>query len=208
MADARSFIQDIPISGKAKKRSTGIVGLNLLLDGGFPQGTLVMIYGTPVSGVDLAANQFWKADGGEEGTYFINDGDVEIGMVDAHDLHPGMYPQQMAGSRIVVDSLSTVIIRYGIEEALKFLRQARDEMKSRGANLMFVVYTGIHPEMEMTRIMRMADVVIEFKTHVQQAEIERTLAVHKIRNAPAPQRLLPFIITEKGIEASTTSRVV
>ncbi len=208
MADARSFIQDIPISGKAKKRSTGIVGLNLLLDGGFPQGTLVMIYGTPVSGVDLAANQFWKADGGEEGTYFINDGDVEIGMVDALDLHPGMYPQQMAGSRIVVDSLSTVIIRYGIDEALKFLRQARDEMKSRGANLMFVVYTGIHPEMEMTRIMRMADVVIEFKTHVQQAEIERTLAVQKIRNAPAPQRLLPFIITEKGIEASTTSRVV
>lgn len=208
MADARSFIQDIPISGKAKKRSTGIVGLNLLLDGGFPQGTLIMIYGTPVSGVDLAANQFWKADGGEEGTYFINDGDVDIGMVDAHDLHPGMYPQQMAGSRIVVDSLSTIIIRYGIEEALKFLRQARDEMKNRGANLMFVVYTGIHSEMEMTRIMRMADVVIEFKTHVQQAEIERTLAVQKIRNAAAPQRLLPFIITEKGIEASTTSRVV
>ncbi len=208
MADARSFIQDIPISGKAKKRSTGIVGLNLLLDGGFPQGTLIMIYGTPVSGVDLAANQFWKADGGEEGTYFINDGDVDIGMVDALDLHPGMYHQQMAGSRIVVDSLSTVIIRYGIEEALKFLRQARDEMKNRGANLMFVVYTGIHSEMEMTRIMRMADVVIEFKTHVQQAEIERTLAVQKIRNAAAPQRLLPFIITEKGIEASTTSRVV
>ncbi len=208
MADARSFIQDIPISGKAKKRSTGIVGLNLLLDGGFPQGTLIMIYGTPVSGVDLAANQFWKADGGEEGTYFINDGDVDIGMVDALDLHPGMYHQQMAGSRIVVDSLSTVIIRYGIEEALKFLRQARDEMKSRGANLMFVVYTGIHSEMEMTRIMRMADVVIEFKTHVQQAEIERTLAVQKIRNAAAPQRLLPFVITEKGIEASTTSRVV
>lgn len=208
MADARSFIQDIPISGKAKKRSTGIVGLNLLLDGGFPQGTLIMIYGTPVSGVDLAANQFWKAEGGEEGTYFINDGDVDIGMVDAHDLHPGMYHQQMAGSRIVVDSLSTVIIRYGIEEALKFLRQARDEMKNRGANLMFVVYTGIHSEMEMTRIMRMADVVIEFKTHVQQAEIERTLAVQKIRNAAAPQRLLPFIITEKGIEASTTSRVV
>ena len=208
MADARSFIQDIPISGKAKKRSTGIVGLNLLLDGGFPQGTLIMIYGTPVSGVDLAANQFWKADGGEEGTYFINDGDVDIGMVDALDLHPGMYHQQMAGSRIVVDSLSTVIIRYGIEEALKLLRQARDEMKNRGANLMFVAYTGIHSEMEMTRIMRMADVVIEFKTHVQQAEIERTLAVQKIRNAAAPQRLLPFIITEKGIEASTTSRVV
>ena len=208
MADARSFIQDIPISGKTKKRTTGIVGLNLLLDGGFPEGTLVMIYGTPVSGLDLAAMQFWKAEGGEEGSYFMNDGDVEVGMIDALDLHPGMYATQMAGSRIVVDSLSTLIVKYGVEEALKFLRQTREEMKRRGANLMFVVYTGIHSEMEMTRIMRMADVVIEFKTNVQQAEIERTLAVQKIKDAAAPQRLLPFIITTKGIEASTTQRVV
>jgi KaiC/GvpD/RAD55 family RecA-like ATPase len=208
MADSRSFIQDIPISGKTKKRTTGIVGLNLLLDGGFPEGTLIMIYGTPVSGLDLAAMQFWKAEGGEEGTYFMNDGDVDVGMIDALDLHPGMYGQQMAGSRIIVDSLSTIIVRYGVEESLKFLRQTREEMKRRGANLMFVVYTGIHTEMEMTRIMRMADVVIEYKTNVQQAEIERTLAVQKIKDAAAPQRLLPFIITEKGIEASTTQRVV
>ena len=90
MADARSFIQDIPISGKVKKRTTGIVGLNLLLDGGYPEGTLVMMYGTPVSGIDLAAMQFWKAEGGEEGTYFMNDGDVEVGMIDATDLHPGI----------------------------------------------------------------------------------------------------------------------
>ncbi len=208
MPDAKSFIQDIPISGKAKKRSTGIVGLNLLLDGGFPQGSLIMIYGTPVSGLDLAAMQFWKAEGGEEGTYFMNDGDVDVGMVDAAEIHPGMYAQQMAGSRIVIDSLSTIIARYGIEEALKFLRQSREEMKKRSANMLFVVYTGIHSPMEMTRIMRAADVVIEFKINIQQAEIERTLAVQKIRDAAAPPRLLPFIITEKGIEASTTSRVV
>ncbi len=208
MADARSFIQDIPISGKVKKRTTGIVGLNLLLDGGYPEGTLVMMYGTPVSGIDLAAMQFWKAEGGEEGTYFMNDGDVEVGMIDATDMHPGLYATQMAGSRIVVDSLSTIIVKYGVEEALKFLRQAREEMKKRRANLVFVVYTGIHSEMEMTRVTRSADVVVEFKNSVQQSEIERTLAVQKIKDAAAPTRLLPFIITDKGIEASTTSRVV
>ncbi len=206
--DVKSHIQDTPISGKVKKRTTGIVGLNLLLDGGYPEGTLIMIYGTPVAGVDLSAKQFWQAEGGEEGTYLINEGDVEVGMIDVTDLHPEMYIPQMAGGRIVVDSLSTIIIRYGIDEALKFLRISREAMRKRGANLLFIVYTGIHTPMEMTRIMRAADLVIEFKTDIHQAEIERTLAVHKIKDAAAPQRLLPFIITDKGIEASTTSRVV
>jgi KaiC/GvpD/RAD55 family RecA-like ATPase len=208
VVDTKSRIQDVPITGRVKRRSTGIVGLNLLLDGGYPEGTLIMIYGTPVAGIDLAAFQFWKAEGGEEGTYLMNDGDVDVGMIDATDMHPDLYPTQMAGSRIVVDSLSTLIVKYGIEAALKFLRHAREEMRKRNANLVFVVYTGIHLPIEMTRIMRAADVVIEFKTEISQAEIERTLAVQKIKDSAAPQRLLPFNITANGIEASTTSRVV
>ena len=207
MADTKSHILDIPDTGRQKKRSTGIVGLNLLLDGGFPEGTIIMIYGTPIAGVDLAAKQFWKVEG-EEGTYLMNDGDVETGMIDASELHPEMYMTQMAGGRIVVDSLSTIIIKYGIEEALKFLRLAREEMKKRRSNIVFVVYTGIHAPVEMTRVMRAAGIVIEFNTEVHQAEIERTLAVHKMKDAASPRRLLPFIITENGIEASTTSRVV
>ena len=207
MADTKSQIQDIAVSERPKKRSTGIVGLNLLLDGGFPIGTTVMVYGTPLAGVDLAALQFWKVDG-EEGTYLMNDGDVESGMIDASELHPEMYMTQMAGGRIVVDSLSNIIIKYGIEEALKFLRLAREEMRKRGSNIMFVVYSGIHEPVEMTRIMRAADIVIEFGSEVHQAEIERTLAVQKMKDGASPRRLLPFIITDNGIEASTTSRVV
>ena len=208
MVDTKSRIQDVPVIGRAKKRTTGIVGLNLLLDGGFPEGTLIMIYGTPVAGVDLAAYQFWKGEEGEEGTYLMNDGDVDVCMIDATEMHPDLYLTQMAGSRIVVDSLSTLIVKYGVEVALKFLRHARDEMRKRNANLIFVVYTGIHLPIEMTRIMRAADIVIEFKTEIHQSDIERTLAVQKVKDAAAPQRLLPFIITDRGIEASTTSRVV
>ena len=207
MADTKSQIQDIAVSERPKRRSTGIVGLNLLLDGGFPIGTTIMVYGNPLAGVDLAAMQFWKVDG-EEGTYLMNDGDVESGMIDASELHPEMYMTQMAGGRIVVDSLSTIIIKYGIEEALKFLRLAREEMRKRGSNIMFVVYSGIHEPVEMTRIMRAADIVIEFDSEVHQAEIERTLAVQKMKDGASPRRLLPFIITDNGIEASTTSRVV
>jgi KaiC/GvpD/RAD55 family RecA-like ATPase len=208
MVDTKSRIQDIPEITRAKRRSTGIVGLNLLLDGGFPEGTLIMLYGTPVAGVDLAAYQFWKGDAAEEGTYLMNDGDVDVGMIDATDMHPDLYLTQMAGKRIVVDSLSILIVKYGIDVALKFLRHAREEMRKRNANMIFVVYTGIHQPIEMTRIMRAADVVIEFGSEIHQAEIERTMAVQKIKDSAAPQRLLPFNITVNGIEASTTSRVV
>jgi len=208
VVDTKSRIQDVPITGRAKKRTTGIVGLNLLLDGGFPEGTLIMIYGTPVAGVDLAAYQFWKAEEGEEGTYLMNDGDVDVSVTEATEMHPDLYLTQMAGKRIVVDSLSILIVKYGIDVALKFLRHGREEMRKRNANMLFVVYTCIQQQIDMTRIMRAADVVIEFKTEVHQAEIERTLAVQKIKDAAAPQRLLPFNITDRGIEASTTSRVV
>src|SRR5512136_2446306 len=98
-----------------------------------------MIYGTPVAGVDLAAYQFWKTEDGEEGTYLMNDGDGEVGMIDAVEMHPDLYLTQMAGKRIVVDSLSILIVKYGIEVALKFLRNAREEMRKRNANLVFVV---------------------------------------------------------------------
>jgi KaiC/GvpD/RAD55 family RecA-like ATPase len=200
-------IEDVSISGKPKKRSTGIVGLNLLLDGGYPDGAIVMMYGTALSGVDIAAKQFWQVEG-EEGTYLMNDGEIETGMTDATELHPEMYLPQMAGGRIVLDSLSMIVIKYGIDGALKFLHLAREEVRKRGANLVFIVYTGIHTPVEMTRLMRAADIVMELRTETSQNEMQRFLAVQKIKDAAAPVRMLPFIITDKGIEASTTSRVV
>ena len=204
---AATKIEDLVISAKPKKRSTGIVGLNLLLEGGYPNGSIVMMYGTALSGVDIAAKQFWQVEG-EEGTYLMNDGEIEVGMADNTEHHPEMYLPQMAGGRIVLDSLSTIVIKYGIDGALKFLHLAREEVRKRGATLVYIVYTGIHTPVEMTRLMRAADIVMELRTETSQNEIQRFLAVQKIKDAAAPSRMLPFIITDKGIEASTTSRVV
>ncbi|NYT17448.1 MAG: hypothetical protein GKC06_05525, partial [Methanomicrobiales archaeon] len=69
-------------------------------------------------------------------------------------------------------------------------------------------YSNIHPPQEEIRVLRMADVVIELKTVTFVTEIERQLAVHKVKNNQVPKRLIPFNITEKGVELSTTSRVV
>jgi KaiC/GvpD/RAD55 family RecA-like ATPase len=188
-----------------RRRSTGIVGLNLLLDGGFPEGTIIMVHGTAVTGVDLAARHFCNANPDETGMYFNADDIIEQ---DCSQMNPALLLEQMNGTRVAVDSFTTIINRYGIEQALFLLGHLKETIRSKNANLMFVVYSGVHTPMDMTRIMRTADVVIEFKTEVSQSEIQRTLAVQKIRGAAVPQRLLPFIITNNGIEAATTSRVV
>jgi KaiC/GvpD/RAD55 family RecA-like ATPase len=199
-------VSPVPLTGR--RRHTGIIGLNLLLEGGFPEGTLIMVHGTPVSCVDLAAMQFWKADREESGTYLMTDDFFSGEDEDEDENGPESYIGQLAGSRMVVDSLSALLTRYGIERMLSFLRQAKEGVRGNRGNLMFIVYSGIHTPFEMTRLMRVADVVIEYKAEVRQILIERMLAVQKIRDGAAPSRQLPFVITEKGIEASTTSRVV
>lgn len=196
-----------PATCGVRKRATGIVGLNLLLEGGFPEGTLIMVHGTAVAGVDLAAQHFCKGNPDETGTYIIPEDIIEQAGPEAK-MNPAQLLEQMKGSRIVVDSLSAIIQQYGIEQTLFLLSLAKDNIKESNANLMFIIYSGVHTPMEMTRIMRVADVVIEFKTQTEQAEIARTLAVQKIKGGAVPRRLLPFIITDNGIEAATTSRVV
>jgi KaiC/GvpD/RAD55 family RecA-like ATPase len=190
-----------------RKRSTGIVGLNLLLEGGFPEGALIMVHGTAVAGVDLAARHFCDGNPDEAGTYVAPEKIIEDEGMDAK-MNPALLLQKMSGQRIVVDFLSAILERYGIEQTLFLLTQIKEDLKKNNANLMFILYSGVHTPMEMTRIMRLADVVIEFKTEVEQSEIARTLSVQKIKGGAVPRQLLPFIITDTGIEASTTSRVV
>jgi KaiC/GvpD/RAD55 family RecA-like ATPase len=189
------------------KRVTGVLGLDPVLDGGYPPGTTIIVMGSPLSGVELLARQFWKSGDGS-GTYLMLDTDPDEGMTDARNLSPDQFPQIFAGERIVIDSLSSIVLRYGIEAAFRCMAAARAETTRTDANIMFIYYTGIHKPSEEIQLLRMADVVLELKQVIFVTEIERQLAVHKIKNNQVPKRLIPFNITEKGIELSTTSRVV
>jgi archaellum biogenesis ATPase FlaH len=153
------------------------------------------------------ARQFWKLDE-ETGTYLMIDAEVERGMTDARNISPDQFPQIYAGQRIIIDSLSSIILHHGIEAALRCMATARAETARTNANIMFVFYTGIHKPEEEILTFRMVDVVLELKQVVFVTEMERQLAVHKVKNNQVPKRLIPFNITEKGIELSTTSRVV
>jgi len=192
---------------KEGRRSTGISGLDLALEGGFPPGTAIVVLGSPLSGMDHMARQFWSVEN-EPGCYLMIDGEVEDGMTAAGGIPPEQLTAHFTGDRIVVDSLSSIILSSGIEAAVACLASAKRDAAARNANTMFIMYSDLHSTQEEIRILRLADVVIELKEVIFMNEIERQLAVHKLRRGQVPRRLIPFNITEKGIELSTTSRVV
>ena len=163
--------------------------------------------GSAVSGNDLLALQFWQSEG-EEGTYIMLDAEIRPGMVDGRGLTAEEFLSNMNGQKLVVDSLSSYILKFGIDAAIKFILSTRDIAVTRKANVVFTFYPDLHPRVEEILVMRAVDVILELKEVIFMNEIERQLAVHKITGMAVPRRLIPFLINEKGIELSTTSRVV
>jgi len=183
------------------------MGLDPLLEGGYPSDSVIIVIGTSLSGIDHIARQFWKVEE-KGGSYLMIDGEVEEGMVEAREMTPDTFPSHYKGKRIVIDSLSSVVLNFGIDEAIRCLLTARKEASREKKTIMFLLYNNIHKPEDENRIFRLADVLLELKVVMFVTEVERQLAVHKLSNSTVPKRLIPFNITDKGIELSTTSRVV
>jgi len=188
------------------KRSTGIVSLDHVLLGGFLKGTLIVVTGTPLSGMEILGRQFWKQDG--NGSYIITDAEPLPGMIDARTVSLEKYLELGRGERVVVDSLSSVILKYGIDTVVKFLSICAKDTEKRKTNYLFIMYKGLHSPLEEMRISRAVDIFLEFREIYEGVEIEHSLLVHKIKGMDLPTRAIPMLIKETGLEISTTSRVV
>ena len=189
------------------KRSTGIAGLDLALDGGFSPGTRIVSSGSPLSGLELLAQQFWQ-EGEGAGAYLMLDTVPGENMIDARGMDPAATAAAMEGEKIIVDSLSTLIAAWGIDTAARFVLEDTRPIIEGGANIVYLLYTGAHSPTEEARIMRATDVFITLRQEVNGNEFERTLAVEKFKGSDVPQRVIPYNIMADGIELSTTSRVV
>ncbi|TAJ45720.1 RAD55 family ATPase [Methanofollis fontis] len=192
------------------RRSTGLVGLDLALEGGIPKGAVILVVGNPLNGLDLFARQFWqieeeKSDGG---TYLILDGDPLEGMIDVREKKLGQFGDLMQGERVVVDSLSTLILDHGLDAALDLIRQAQDYARREGANVLCTLYEGLHSPIEEIRLFRAADGYFELRQQIDGSEVQRKMGIFKMKGLDLPNQLVPYNITAEGLELSTTKRVV
>jgi len=194
-----------------EKRTTGISGLDFALDGGFPIGTSIIAYGSPKTGIDLMAKQFWKPESSsDEYSYFMLDQNPEGDMIDIRDENIKLsdIKGQIKGTRIVIDSLSSLIQRFKIKPVLKFIRDDVRPHLDRGANMFFTLYPGMQEKDEEALVMRATDIFVELREQILGNEIERTFIIYRLKGMATPQRVIPYLITEKGLELSTTTRVV
>ncbi|MCP1662875.1 MAG: hypothetical protein D5R99_00165 [Methanocalculus sp. MSAO_Arc1] len=186
-------------------KESGIPGLDPVIGGGFPHGTRIIIWGSPLSGLDRFAAQFAKASGG---VYLVLDEEPGEAMIPAAGLSIEDLANDIRGDAAVLDSLSTVILDRGITQALRLLTVATAPFRREGGCLLCTMYEGIHPKQEELLIFRQADIVIALHADTHQSQIERRLQIMKFRGMRIPDRTIPFIISADGIELSTTSRVV
>jgi len=188
------------------RSSTGINGLDLALEGGFIPGSSILIIGSATSGADRFARQFWTISP-EKRSFYMIDGYLEEGMIDAKAMGSAEI-FQTAEKGLIIDSLSTLIKREGIDQVISGITSCRQEISNLHDHAFFTLYRGLHDLYDEILLMRLCDVVIELHEEMRGNEVIRALEVKKITGMQPPGRVLPFIVTEKGIELSTTSRVV
>lgn len=201
-------IEEISTIGGTKKLSSGLEGLDFQLGGGIPAGSQILLCGDPLTGMEKFSVQFWKADESGQSSYFMMDSLVLEGMIDSGNFNPEEIIWDMTGKWIVVDSLSTLLIKYGIDEIIKFLRESSEKIRNEGSNMLITMYSGIHSPYEEVMIKRNCNTVFILNQYAHGSEIERNLQVNKISGLDVPKRVYPYNILEKGIELSTTGRVV
>lgn len=201
-------IEEIPDISKVKSLSSGIDGLDFQLDGGIPAGSLILVMCDPLTGIEKLSKQFWEADDSGKSSYFMLDSTVEAGMADAGKMNPGEISANMTGKWVVVDSLSTMLLKYGIDDIIEFLNEVSGKVRKEGGNILLIMYTGIHSAYEEILIKRNCDTIFTLNLSIHGNEIERNLQVNKIRGLDLPKRVFPYNILNKGIELSTTGRVV
>ncbi|UUX92729.1 RAD55 family ATPase [Methanoplanus endosymbiosus] len=190
------------------KRSTGISGLDFQLGGGIMKGKSILLCAGPLSGAELIAEQFFRSSEDVESSYIMIDGPVSEGMTDASEMSSEEISEAMTGERIVIDSISSVIVKSGIDSALSIMKRASVVNETNDVNTLYIMYNDLHSAYDEMRLIRNSDIIISLNEFMHGNEIERNLTINKIPGADVPGRVFPYNIMENGIELSTTARVV
>jgi flagellar protein FlaH len=210
---------------------TGISGLDEFLLGGLPSNVFILI-GPPGSGIEVFARQIaYTGAEQSEVTYctvartaesvreemtdygwnILSQEKAEawkfVNLSQVTSISPLILNEMKQNRRIVVDSLSELLLTHKLEEVIELINaMAAQNMESQ--ELHFLLLTeGMHDSQVETSLQHFADGIINFNLNWEAEASSRRIMLKKMRGAMVPLRSLPYIIRKTGFMIETAIRI-
>ncbi|AEH59922.1 conserved hypothetical protein [Methanosalsum zhilinae DSM 4017] len=110
--------------------------------------------------------------------------------------------------RMVIDSMSYFLRSYEINEIVNMIEMMSSVSKINQSINLLTMKSGMHEILIENTMKHACDGVIEFRLNERGSEIERSMFIRKMRGMLIPNQILPYKVTNKGIEPETTKRVL
>lgn len=210
---------------------TGISGLDEFLLGGLPSHVFLLI-GPPGSGIEVFARQIVYSGAEQSGVTYCTvartaDSVREemtaygwdilslekaeawkfLNLGQGTPISPRILSEMKQQRRIVVDSLSELLLTHKLEEVIEMINvMAAQNMESQ--ELHFLLLTeGMHDSKVETSLQHFADGVINFSLSWEAEASSRRIMLKKMRGVIVPIRSLPYIIRKTGFMIETAIRI-
>jgi len=213
-----------------KLLKTGIPGFDELLRGGLPPNVILLL-GSSGSGSEVFAEQvlYNRALEGEV-TYFtvhkppelikdemtlygwnvslLKEGSWRFGNLGRAKSLGRVVSEEIKQRRwVVVDSLSELLLTYGIQEIIALLKSmSSDNRESEGLHFLLLT-EGMQDSKLETTLEHFADGVISFTVAWETEILSRRMTIKKIRGALVPARSLLYSVGETGLTIETARRI-
>ncbi|MCX8176277.1 MAG: RAD55 family ATPase [Candidatus Bathyarchaeota archaeon] len=214
---------------------TGIPGFDEITGGGFPSGSLILLYGKPGCGSSLFAAQVAYNRVTLEGkpvTYFLSyksvkevrrewaifgwklDEYVDKGLVKVVENFDSMDKvnlilEEIGKERwIILDSLSSLLIfEDSAKKVVKFLTEISHQAKKFGGLHFLLLTKDMHkPEVEVL-VQHFVDGVMFFSFEVRGLISVRNMVILKMLGRNIPPDIIVFSIGENGLNIETATRI-
>ena len=110
--------------------------------------------------------------------------------------------------RGVVDSISYFLRSYELNNVLNVIEIISSMGKATGAVHLLLMTSGMHEPIVENNMKHICDGVIEFRMKERGSEVEHSILLRKMRGMIVPNRTISYVITNKGVELETTTRVL
>ncbi|MDG6244562.1 MAG: ATPase domain-containing protein [Methanolobus sp.] len=110
--------------------------------------------------------------------------------------------------RGVIDSISYFLRAYNLNTVVEVIEMVSSIGKATGAIHLVMMTSGMHDSVTENTLRHICDGVIEFRIKERGSEIERNILIRKMRGMIVPNRTISYMVTQKGIELETTTRVL